>query len=465
MTSDDAFNDGNDGTVKKSFSVKKPRLKLNTGEVDLGIDGTEKDLGIEYYPESGSAPFAADAFDAAVYEQVMAPVFTLREEAKRPLFGSSGTQVFFVSIPEKVNSRTLFGNVDVCGKNAAIFPAPDLGSTSTKVYYRYPSWISGFADINSNMFNEQMPASGPLISTSADIDAAECSPENFKGSGQACGYTVVSGNDFTTEINTKDVGDSSLPNLLFGEADSQGHRTLTWSWKPSAQMCVTSGSINAPWGGRSVFPMIFNKHWTIEGGGTMMVYLDSAAKTFDISYQGLDYVRLAIYHLNTNESYCYVCSRLSADVATKVFEANGRTGGFPTPPVFMQMYPIMQGRQYTVNDWTSDAGGEIVNCSGSNKLLNDIRVLRCILDRDPFLTPSDREYADSVWDVDLIDDQRRTGYALPNATGFGIPSQLGGPTSLAWQDYPGEDNLEKQKFHDHLPVSCMFGELIQYVYE
>ena len=412
---------------------------------------------------------SGDAFDAAVYAQVMAPVFTLREEAKRQYFGFSGTQVFFVSIPELVSGRTLFGNVDVCGKNAAVFPAPDpdLGSTSTKVYYRYPSWISGFADINSNMFNEQMPASGPLISTSAVIDAAECSPENFKGPGssQACGYTIVSGNDFTTEINTEDVGDSLSPNLLFGEADSQGHRTLTWSWKPSAQMFVNGIGINAPWGERSVSPMIFNKHWNSGSSGTISVLLASMAKTFDISYQGLNYVRLATYHLNTNESYCYVCSRLSADVATKVFEANGRTGGFPTPPMFMQMNPVMQGRQYTVNDWTSDVGGEIVNCSGSNNLLNDIRVLRCILDGDPSLTPEDREYADSVWDVDLIDDQRRTEFALPGAIGFGQPSQLGGPTTLDFSKYPGEDEEYKQKFCNHLPVSCMFGELIQYVYE
>ena len=467
LVSDDEFNDGPASEpVVKSFRVKKPRLKLNTGEVDLGIDGTEKELSVEYYPETGSTPFAADAFDAAVYAQVMAPMFTLREEAKRPYFGSSGTQVFFRDIPPQANTRTLFGNVDVSGKNSTLFPKPTMGSESAKVYYRYPSWISGFADINSNMFNEQMPANSPLISTSAVIDAAECSPENFKGpsSSRACGYTIVSGNDFSSQVNTEDVGDSMFPNLLFGEADSQGHRTLTWSWKPSAQMCVTSGSINAPWGERSVFPMIFNKHWTIEGGGTMMVYLDSAAKTFDISYKELNYVRLATYHLNTNESYCYVCSRLSADVATKVFESNGRTGGFPKPPVFMLMYPVMQGRQHTVNDWTSDVGGEIVNCSGSNRLLNDIRVLRCILDRDPSLTPTDREYDDSVWDVDLIDDQRRTGYALPNAIGFGQPSQMGGPTTLIWSNYSGEDNNEKQKFWEHLPVR--YGdEIIKYTYE
>ena len=462
LVSDDAFNDG---TTTRSFSVKKPRLGLNTGEVDLGIDGTEKDLGIDYYPENGSTPFAADAFDSAVYEQVMAPVFTLREEAKRPYFGFSGTQVFFVSIPEKVNSRTLFGNVDVNGKNAAVFPAPDpdLGSTSTKVYYRYPSWISGFADINSNMFNEQMPASGPLISTSAVIDAAECSPENFKGSGQACGYTIVSGNDFTTEINTKDVGDSPLPNLLFGEADSQGHRTLTWSWKPSAQMFMGGTGINAPWGGRSVFPMIFNKHWTSESGGTMMVYLDSAAKKFDISYKELSYVRLAVFHLNTDDAFCCVCSRLSADVATKVFEAGGRTDEFPIPPVFMQMSPAIMARQYDDRDWTSQEGGSIVSCSGSQKRPADARVLACILRNDPSLTPDSFEFQNVVWDMDMIQESRLE-FVLPRMVGFGQPSGSGGPSTMPTSYYPGEDLYEKQKFQEYLPVRYG-GEIIKYIYE
>lgn len=463
LVSDDDFNDG---ATTKPFRVKKPRLKLGKSEVDLGIDGTEKDLGIEYYPETGSTPFASSAFDPAVYEQVMAPVFILREENKRRYFGFSGTQVFFVSIPEQVNSRTLFGNVDVSGKNSALFPKPTLGSESTKVYYRYPSWISGFADINSNMFNEQMPANSPLLSTSAVIDAAECSPENFRGpsGSEACGYTVVSGNDFSTHVNIEDVGDSTSPNLLFGDADSQGHRTLTWSWKPSAQMCVIGG-IDAPWGERSFFSMIFNKHRNSGSGGTISVALASMTKTFDISYRTLDFVRLATYHLNTNESYCYVCSRLSADVATKVFEDNGRTGTFPTPPMFMQMCPVMQGRQFTVRDWKSQEGGEIVNCGGSNKLLNDIRVLRCILDGNSTATPEDREYQDIVWDESLIEDQRKRDVALPGSIGFGQTTQLGGPTTMPSSYYPGENDIEKQTFQKHLPISCMSETLIQYVYE
>ena len=460
LVSDDDFNDG---STTRSFSVKKPRLKLEKGEVDLGIDGTEKDLGVEYYPETGSTPFAADAFDSAVYEQVMAPVFTLREEEKKEYFGFSGTQVFFKKIPTQATVRTLFGNVDVTGKNSTLFPKPALGSESTKVYYRYPSWVSNFSDINSNMFNEQMPASGPLLSTSAVIDAAECSPENFKGSGstqQACGYTVVSGKDFQPLV-TEDVGASTAPKLVFGAADSQGHRKLTWSWEPSAQMLVSG--IYASWGERSVFPIIRNKHWP---DGTDAVPLASAAKTFDISYKELQYIRLAVFHLNTDDAFCSVCSRLSADVATKIFEAGSRTDEFPAPPTFMEIHPSIMGRQYNDRNWKGSEGGEIVYCGTPNKCPANARVLACILLNDSFLTPDltpdSPEFENVVWSMDMIEESRLE-FVLPRMVGFGLPSGSGGPTTMPTTYYPG-DEYEKQGSQEHLPIRYG-GEIIKYIYE
>lgn len=339
LVSDDAFNDG---TTTRSFSVKKPKLGLDESEIDLGVDGTERELGVRYYHENGTTPFTTDAFDAAVYAQVLAPVFSTREEDKREYVGYEGMNVYLCKMPlNKTDVRTLFATLDVRGANATLFPKPTVGAESTEVYYRYPKWISGFSDILSDVFNldTEEAVANRKLETTARLDLAFCQSPFNNLSGAATWYYVKIGDDYSTLSGSVNKDDGK-PHVFVTEYSGT---EVTVHWYVVPQVNTQTRGIESPWGQRKISALFINKH------------SDEAAiypmESFDIKYNPVVLNKLCVYPVNDEQrkyadADCYICCNLAAMLYTPGRQAPVTFNGFTSLPI--------GGHQYTNDHYTDN---------------------------------------------------------------------------------------------------------------
>ena len=437
VSSDDDFNDG---TTVKSVCVRKPRLGLSTAEVDLGIDGTEVELGVGYYPEDGSTSFPEGTFDADVYAQVLAPVFTLRETFKRPMIGFENSTVFFCDLPPTPypNTRTLFGSVDVCGRNASLFPKPVVGVEYTKVYYRYPSVIVGFSDItNCDLFNidTQEAAENRKLETLAQVDLAFCR-NPFNGDGTNW-YSVDVGEDYGS-LNYTETHDNGSPHMFITELSGT---TVTVHWYVKPQK--TGGSINAPWGRRSVHAMFRNKH----SGSSYLSYIGA----FEIRYNPVVLNKLCVYPVYDKQKKfsnadCYICCNLAAMLYTPGKQAPATFDNFTSLPI--------GGRQFTDDHYTDNTVTEGVTGHTDIYLryvawaLRSWNGIRWGSTSTP--SPLDGAYSNACWYEEMAAEAIRTGHGqLTDCYFF-----YGGAheNTLRWESYPMSTNEEKQKMQYYVPV-------------
>ena len=339
LISDDDFNDG---TTTKSFSVKKPKLGLDESEIDLGVDGTERELGVRYYHENGTTPFTTDAFDAAVYAQVLAPVFSTREEDKGEYVGYEGMNVYLCKMPSnKTDVRTLFATLDVRGANATLFPKPTVGAESTKVYYRYPKWISGFSDILSDVFNldTEEAVANRKLETTARLDLAFCQSPFNNLSGAAAWYNVNIGDDYSTLSGSVNKDDGK-PHVFVTEYSGT---EVTVHWYVVPQVNTQTRGIESPWGRRKISAFFINKH-----SDESAIY---PMESFDIKYNPVVLNKLCVYPVNDeqkkySDADCYICCNLAAMLYTPGRQAPVTFNNFTSLPI--------GGHQYTDDSYTDN---------------------------------------------------------------------------------------------------------------
>lgn len=337
LTSDDTFNDG---SVSKTVTVKKPKLATWKGEVHLGIDGTERELEVGYYYESGSlVKFEVSDFDEQVYAQVLAPAFSV-DAGYKDYVGFDGSKAFFKKMPaDKTTSDKQFeGKIYVKGKNTELFPEPDWGPKSIYITYRYPQWVSQFSDITDcNIFNinSKEAADDRKVETTARIDLAYCSSP-FTPSNQSEWYEVKVGNDYGALTNGVDK-DNGRVNLYTVKPDDGETAMVYWYIKPQ----ISGNNIDSPWGSRTVTPLFVNKHDTSQRHSLNM-------SSFEVKYAPITLNRLCLYPVNDaqrkyNNADCFICCNLAAVLYE--FKVSGKNIMGP-PSIFELTSLPVRGQQY-----------------------------------------------------------------------------------------------------------------------
>ena len=437
LVSDDAFNDG---TTTRSFSVKKPKLGLDESEIDLGVDGTERELGVRYYHENGTTPFTTDAFDAAVYAQVLAPVFSTREEDKREYVGYEGMNVYLCKMPSnKTDVRTLFATLDVRGANATLFSKPTVGAESTEVYYRYPKWISGFSDILSDVFNldTEEAVANRKLETTARLDLAFCQSPFNNLSGAASWYNVNIGDDYSTLSGSVNKDDGKLHVFVTEYSGTE----VTVHWYVVPQVNTQTRGIESPWGRRKISALFINKH-----SSEFAIY---PMESFDIKYNPVVLNKLCVYPVNDeqkkySDADCYICCNLAAMLYTPGRQAPVTFNNFTSLPI--------GGHQYTDNHYTDNTITE--NSSGHAYIYLRYVVWSLrnwsgnLFGVQP--TPSDYKIGEIYWYDAMVDEAIRTGAGQLTDCYF---YYMGGAheSTLRAESYPGSES-EQEQMKTYLPV-------------
>ena len=464
-TSEDSFNDGTQSTT---LTVYKPSLSLDKTSYLIPIDGTEVD--VEYsYRDRSNAVMQPSVFDSAVYSQLMDPQLSLSDPTSGAGTYAKATeccvinpenahQVYAWDLPRtnstmnpQPTSDTPLGFVNVCGRNATLFP-----TQSANLKFRYPSLKTGFSNLKSNVFNE---AADPKVEVTATVDAAGCLTNPLKlesagavGDQTVRGYTVVTGKDYGNVLTEDDDNWNNIC-LFFDEPDAGGNRVLHWRWKPQASFpAAFATGIYAPWGERKVqVTYCNNRPNPLDPDATPIEkFYTTSPTTFDVSYNTVQLLNFCIYPMGQQQGRVDICCKLSAYLASK-WHSEGTTPTVDNIHIFNSINYSAYARMYNMNDWESSLGGDLI----LNSATLDARFMFWFLihidvDPNPHSSPWDDYYKYAVWDNDLIEEQQHRRTGLPGNTGFNGTVVRVLPT----EDYPGANYDEKSLMQSYIPVQA-----------
>ena len=463
FSSEDSFNDGVHSTT---LTVYKPSLSLDKTSYLIPIDGTEVDVEYSYRDRSGDV-MQPSVFDSAVYSQLMDPQFSLSDPTSGTYAKATECcvinpenvhQVYAWDLPRtnstmnpQPTSDTPLGFVNVCGRNATLFP-----TQSASLKFRYPSLKTGFSNLKSNVFNE---AADPKVEVTAIIDAAGCLTNPLKlesagavGDQTVRGYTVVTGRDYGNVL-TEDDDNWNNVCLFFDEPDAGGNRVLHWRWKPQASFpAAFATGIYAPWGERKVqVTYCNNRPNPLNPDATPIEkFYTTSPTTFDVSYNTVQLLNFCIYPMGQQQGRVDICCKLSAYLASK-WHSEGSTPTVDNIHIFNSINYSAYARMYNMNDWESSQGGDLIlNSAPLDARFMFWFLIHIDIDPNPHSSPWDDYYKYAVWDNDLIEEQQHIRTGLPGNTGFnGTVVRV-----LPWNEYPGSDDTDKMLMQSYIPVQA-----------
>ena len=333
--------------------------------------------------------------------------------------------------------------MDVSGKNSTLFPKPALGSESTKVYYRYPKWISSFGNILSDVFNldTEEAVANRKVETTAKIDLAHCSSP-FESSTQSIWYTVNVGDDFggmSPMVSSSSDINNGNPHVFTTEL-SGTEVTVHWYVVPQ----VSGGSINSPWGIRRIKAYFVNKH------SNESFTPSTSIASFDVKYNPVVLNKLCVYPVNDQQrkysnADCYICCNLAAMLYTPGKQAPVTFNGFVSLPI--------GGHQYT-NDYYTD------NTITENTAAHAYIYLRYVAYAlrgwgstgawGNYDSPLNSGYNGIYWYDAMVDEAIRIGAGQLTDCYF----YYGGSheSTLRSDSYPGTTDQERATMKTYLPV-------------